>query len=103
MGGAALTYADALAALGHRFTRPRMRQLCAALNDVDARARGAGEPELAVLVVRQSDGLPGQGWWTGRDDVPGLWTGPDARRFVERLQAAAFARWGDGSNAPPPQ
>ena len=29
------------------------------------RRRQRGEPELAVLVVRQSDGLPGQGWWVG--------------------------------------
>lgn len=89
--GAAVTYADALAALGHRFTRPRMRQLCVALDAVDARGRGSGRPEFAVLVVRQSDGLPGQGWWTGRRDWDGRWSGPEALAYVRGVQARAFA------------
>lgn len=91
--GTPLTYSDALAALGHRFTRPLMRQLCRALDEVDARARGRGEPELAVLVVRQSDGLPGQGWWLGERGYDGAWEGPAARAHVAGLQARAFAWW----------
>jgi hypothetical protein len=70
-----------------------MRALCAVLDRVDARAAAAGEPELAVLVVRASDGLPGQGWWVGRRDWQGLWEGPEARRHVEAVQARAFAYW----------
>ncbi len=93
--GVALTYAEALGALGHHFSRPRMRQLCKALDAVDEAQRGQGAPELAVLVVRQSDGLPGQGWWAGgrpaRDGYVGLWEGPDARAYVTRLQAEVFA------------
>ena len=42
---------------------PRCGQLCKTLGAVDEEAAARGEPELAVLVVRQSDGLPGQGWW----------------------------------------
>jgi len=91
--GAPLTYAEALGALGHRFTRPLMRQLCRVLADIDSRARGAGRPELAVLVVRQSDGLPGQGWCIGREDWRGAWSGAEARAFVGRLHQAAFAYW----------
>jgi hypothetical protein len=93
--GEAVTYAEALEALGHRFTRPKMRQLCRVLGDVDAHARGLGEPELAVLVVRQSDRLPGQGWWVagGADGHAGAWEGPEARRHVERLQRRVFAYW----------
>jgi len=91
--GAALTYSDALGALGHRFTRPLMRRLCVVLADVDARARGRGDAELAVLVVRQSDGLPGQGWWIGQQTVVGDWNGPDARAHVARRQAATFASY----------
>ena len=48
------------------FTRPKMRALCKVLSVVDEEAEARGEPELAVLVVRQSDGLPGQGWWIER-------------------------------------
>ena len=42
---------------------PRCASLCKTLGAVDDEAAARGEPELAVLVVRQSDGLPGQGWW----------------------------------------
>lgn len=94
--GEPVTYAEALQAFGHRFTRPKMRQFCRVLADVDAAARGRCEPELAVLVVRQSDGLPGQGWWVagGAEGYSGAWNGPAARRHVDRLQAIAFAYWG---------
>lgn len=91
--GAPLSYAQALAALGHPFTRPRMRALCCSLDEVDRRAAAAGQPELAVLVVRAADGLPGQGWWIGRTDWQGPWQGPQAQAHVRRLQQAAFAHW----------
>ena len=63
--GHALTYSELLAQLGYPFSRPKMRALCKTLATVDEEAAARGEPELAVLVVRQSDGLPGQGWWVG--------------------------------------
>lgn len=89
----ALSYSEILGMLGFRFTRPKMRSLCRTLDAIDAQARAKGEPELAVLVVRESDGLPGQGWWTGREDYKGEWTGVAARAFVEGLQRKAFAFW----------
>ena len=92
-GGEAVTYSQMLGALGHRFTRPLMRQLCVVLDAIDARARGRGDPELAVLVVRQSDALPGQGWWLGERDYRGLFEGAEARAYVARAQARAFAHW----------
>ncbi len=91
--GEPLTYSEMLAALGYRFTRPLMRQLCVALDAVDARGRASGRPELAVLVVRQSDGLPGQGWWLGERIYAGPWEGPEAARHVATLQQRAFADW----------
>ena len=63
--GLPITYSETLLLLGHHFTRPKMRSLCRVLSYVDDEAEERGEPELAVLVVRQSDGLPGQGWWVG--------------------------------------
>jgi hypothetical protein len=96
--GAPITYSDLLNALGHQFTRPKMRALCKVLGVVDEEAAERGEPELAVLVVRQSDGLPGQGWWVGGGPMlhghDGLWTGPEAMKLVRRLQNQAFAYWG---------
>ena len=94
---AAISYSELLDALGHRFTRPKMRALCRTLDAIDAAGAASGEPELAVLVVRESDGLPGQGWWTGgrpmREGYEGPRTGPEASAFVARLQTRAFAYW----------
>ena len=93
----AMSYSELLILLGHRFTRPKMRALCRTLDAIDALGAEAGEPDLAVLVVREADGLPGQGWWTGgrprREGYEGAWTGPEASAFVRRLQARAFAYW----------
>lgn len=95
--GTALTYAELLEQLGYAFSRPKMRQLCAILGVVDEVGASRGEPELAVLVVRQSDGLPGQGWWVaggGRSrGYNGPWEGPEAARFIARVQAETFAFW----------
>jgi hypothetical protein len=95
--GTALTYAEVLEQLGYPFSRPKMRALCAILTAVDEDAEARGEPELAVLVVRQSDGLPGQGWWTSGGwqsrDYQGPWEGPEATRFIASVQADTFAYW----------
>ena len=92
--GRALSYSELLGKLGHRFTRPRMRSVCRTLDAIDRDGAAAGEPGLAVLVVREGDGLPGQGWWVGRDGAPS-WEGPAARDYVDRLQQAAFDHWGE--------
>jgi len=95
--GHALTYSELLAHLGHGFTRPKMRAVCKTLAAVDAEAEARGEPELAVLVVRQSDGLPGQGWWVGggasAHGYDGPWEGAEAARFIAQLQQKTFAYW----------
>lgn len=95
--GHPLTYSELLNRLGYEFTRPKMRALCSVLGAIDEQASARGEPELAVLVVRQSDGLPGQGWWVagGACDhgYQGLWQGPKAKQLVERLQRQAFEYW----------
>ena len=98
--GVALTYSDLLERLGYSFSRPKMRQLCAILTSVDEDAEARGEPELAVLVVRQSDRIPGQGWWVSGGaharGYAGPWEGPDAARFIGRVQAETFAYWQPG-------
>ena len=94
--GRTLSYAGLLGMLGHRFTRPKMRALCRALDRVDEDSAAAGEPELAVLVVRESDGLPGQGWWTDaalRRGHAGAWEGPAAMALVREVQGRAFDWW----------
>jgi hypothetical protein len=94
--GEAISYSALLQALGHRFTRPKMRAVCKTLDAIDRQAAEAGEPELAVLVVRESDGLPGQGWWTGAAETRGYrgsWVGPEAVAFAAGLQRRAFDYW----------
>jgi hypothetical protein len=95
--GTAVSYSDLLGQLGFAFSRPKMRALCSVLGTVDEMAEANGEPELAVLVVRASDGLPGQGWWVAggaeKHGHVGDWDGPAARRLVDRLQAEAFDYW----------
>ena len=95
--GHALTYSELLEHLGYGFSRPKMRQLCKTLGAVDQEAEARGEPELAVLVVRQSDGLPGQGWWVAgggsTHGYSGPWEGPKASRFIRELQQRTFDYW----------
>ncbi len=95
--GVALSYGELLEHLGYRFTRPKMRALCAMLGDIDREGAARGEPELAVLVVRASDGIPGQGWWVGGGarsrGYEGLWEGPEAASFIRAVQGETFAFW----------
>ena len=94
--GRVMSYSEMLGLLGHRFTRPKMRALCSTLDTIDRAGASAGKPGLAVLVVRESDGLPGQGWWIGnarRLGFTGAWTGWDAIALVTAEQRAAFAYW----------
>lgn len=95
--GRSVSYSELLADLGFRFTRPKMRAVCQTLGEVDRLCALDGEPEMAVLVVRESDGLPGQGWWVG--GIPlllgytGPWEGVAAARFIKELQQDVFDYW----------
>jgi hypothetical protein len=44
-------------------------------------------------VVREGDGLPGQGWWVGREDYKGVWEGAEARAYLAGHQQNAFDYW----------
>ena len=70
---------------------------------MDDEAEERGEPELAVLVVRQSDGLPGQGWWVGgakKHGYTGLWEGPKAAKLIRaKFQARAASMYWAGTRA----
>lgn len=94
--GRTISYSELLGELGHRFTRPKMRAVCKTLDAIDAAAALHGEPELAVLVVRESDRLPGQGWWTSgaeKRNYTGPWTGPEAAALVRSIHETTFAYW----------
>ena len=98
-----LTYAEVLAQFGIRITPRRVYGLCRDLGTVCERNRARGEPELAVLVVRKSDRLPGDGlfhgaWRDGSYDGPA--TGPAARVYIDQLTQAVFAFWARRKAAP---
>lgn len=107
--GTALSYGELLEQLGYSFSRPKMRALCSILGTIDEAAAERGEPELAVLVVRASDGLPGQGWWVSggarNRGYEGPWEGPQAAAFIRSVQSESFAYWqsenGTGAKEPP--
>ena len=91
-----LTYAEVLAQFGIKITPRRVFALCRDLGAVCLRNRARGEPELAVLVVRKSDRLPGEGffhslWRDGAYDGPA--TGPLAAAFIRRETERVFAHW----------
>ncbi|MFN4358281.1 ribose-phosphate pyrophosphokinase [Sphingopyxis alaskensis] len=92
-----ISYSELLGELGFRFTRPKMRALCKTLAEVDRLCALDGEPDLAVLVVRESDRLPGQGWWVGGTALllgyDGPWQGAAAARFIREQQQAVFDYW----------
>ncbi len=97
-GRRSLTYAEVLAHFGIRITPRRVYGLCRDLGTVSERNLARGEPELAVLVVRKSDRLPGDGffhgaWLDGSYDGPA--TGPRARAYIDALSAAVFAFWAE--------
>ena len=96
--GRALSYSELLRALGHRFTRPKMRARCKTLDAIDADGAARGESGLAVLVVRESDGLPGQGWWVGSAarGYTGPWQGSEAVAHIAERQRAVFRFWAAG-------
>jgi hypothetical protein len=91
-----LTYAEVLAHFGIRITPRRVYGLCRDLGEVCARNRARGEPELAVLVVRKADRLPGEGFFRSAwecGEYQGPTTGAEAERYVVALSEAVFGHW----------
>ncbi len=87
------SYSELLLLLGISFTRPKMRALCKVLDAIDLAATQRGEPELACLVVREDDNLPGHGWWLGRHDFVGEFESHAARKYLKDMQQLAFDYW----------
>ncbi|MGH6944806.1 MAG: ribose-phosphate pyrophosphokinase [Geminicoccaceae bacterium] len=94
--GRSLTYAEVLAHFGIKITPRRVYALCRDLGEVSARNRARGQPDLAVLVVRKADRLPGEGffhgaWRDGTYDGPA--NGPRAHAYIGALTEGVFAHW----------
>lgn len=89
-----VTYGQLLGYFGRKVTRITVGALCRDLGLVCRRVEAQGGPDLAVLVVRKSDGLPGEGYFgslraEGLHEGPS--TGPAAEALVRRRQEEVFA------------
>jgi hypothetical protein len=101
LDGRAVTYGEVLAFFERRVTRITVAALCKDLGRVDDRRAAEGWPDLACLVVRKADGLPGEGYFTALRQA-GAYAGPNvgepAHAFVAGRQARARA-WALGRAA----
>jgi hypothetical protein len=91
-----VTYGQLLAFFGRRVTPITVSALCRDLGRVCERIEARGGPDVACLVVRKSDGLPGEGYFAClRTDTgyAGPSTGPEAERLLRARQALAFAHF----------
>lgn len=94
----ALTYGQVLAYFERRVTRITVGALCKDLGRVERRRKDEGWPDLACLVVRKADGLPGEGYFASLRQEEGIAcasTGPQAQALIAARQARAFA-WAAG-------
>ncbi|MEZ5823446.1 MAG: hypothetical protein R3C97_01490 [Geminicoccaceae bacterium] len=88
-----VTYGELLAYFERRVTRITVSALCKDIGQVCRRVEDNGGPDLACLVVRKSDGLPGEGYFQSlRDEgsYDGPSTGPQAEAEVRSRQEKAF-------------
>jgi len=90
--GRTVSYRQLLAMGGRRVGPNNVRALMRVLAEVCRRVEARGEPDLACLVVRESDGLPGEGYFSAEAERGFVQRG-GRRERVRAAQAAAFAFW----------
>jgi hypothetical protein len=90
--GRTVSYRRLLAMAGRRVGPNNVRALVRVLSEVCRRSEARGEPDLACLVVRESDGLPGEGYFAA-EAAKGGPRDASRRARVARAQAEAFAFW----------
>ena len=96
--GRPVTYGRLLAYFERRVTRITVGALCRDLARVERRREGQGWPDLACLVVRRSDGLPGEGYFASlraEGAYDGPVEGPAAEAVIRERQARART-WAEG-------
>ena len=88
-----VTYGELLGFFERRVTWIHVAALCKDLGQVGERIAARGGPEMACLVVRKSDGIPGEGYFVSlreEEGYQGSLVGPEAVAELRRRQAAAF-------------
>ncbi len=93
-----VTYGQLLRYFERKVTRITVGALCRDLGLVCRRVEERGGPDLAVLVVRKSDGLPGEGYFTALRQEGGYGgpsTGPLAVRAIARRQVEVFSYYAE--------
>ncbi len=92
--GRTVSYRQLLALAGRRVGPNNVRALVRVLAEVCRRTEARGEPDLACLVVRERDGLPGDGWFSA-DAARAAPPAAGRRTRAAQAQADAFAFWAD--------
>lgn len=90
--GRPVTYGRLLAYFERRVTRITVGALCRDLARVERRREGQGWPDLACLVVRRSNRLPGEGYFTSlraEGAYDGPIEGPAAEAVIKERQDRA--------------
>ena len=95
--GRIVSYRQLLAVFGRRVGPNNVRALMQVLAEVCRRSAARAEPELACIVVREADGLPGEGYFRG---TPGEFDRMRRASMVAAAQARAFAHWRQGLAVP---
>ncbi len=93
--GRTVSYRQLLAMADRRVGPANVRALVRVLAEVCRRSAAKGEPDLACLVVREKDRLPGEGFFTAEAATGEPLVG-SRRARVARAQAEAFAFWAEG-------
>jgi hypothetical protein len=89
-----ITYGQLLAFFGWKVTRVTVGALCRDLGRLEERRTAEEWPDLACLVVRRSDGLPGEGYFNSLrrgNGYAGPSVGPAAEAFLRSRQERAYA------------
>ncbi|MEO1092446.1 MAG: ribose-phosphate pyrophosphokinase [Pseudomonadota bacterium] len=92
--GRSVSYRELLFLFDRRVGPNNVRALMRVLGEVCRRSEARGEPDLACLVVRESDRLPGEGYFAAEAERGEPLEG-SRRARVDRAQATAFAFWRD--------
>lgn len=94
--GRTVSYRQLLGLFGRKVGPNNVRALMRVLAEVCRRSEARGEPELACLVVREADGMPGEGYFVG---TPGEHDRSQRPAVVAAAQARAVAHWQAGGLA----
>ncbi len=89
-----VSYRQLLHLFDRRIGPNNVRALMRVLAEICRQSEAKGEPDLACLVVREKDGLPGEGYFAA-EAATGHSLQGSRRARVTKAQERAFAYWAE--------